>query len=245
MKRLQRKLGWLKELPDYRDISYKGVIKKLPTSVDLTDKQSPIKDQGTLGSCTANALAGVLEYNEPKDSPLIELSRLFIYYIEREYEGTVNSDAGAMIRDGIKMLAKFGVCPEEIWPYFIEKFNIKPSKKCYKEALKRKITSYATMDTLSQMKQCLAEGRPFAFGFTVYESFMNGDVSKTGIMTIPEEGEGVMGGHAVIGVGYDDVKQVIKVRNSWGKSWGDKGYFYMPYYYSEKTLSDDYWTIIS
>jgi C1A family cysteine protease len=245
MKKIQRKLGWLHELPDYRDITYKGVVKKLPKSVDLTEGQSPIKDQGTLGSCTANSLAGILEYNEPKDSPLVELSRLFIYYIEREYEGTIKSDAGAMIRDGIKMLAKFGVCPEDMWPYIIEKFADKPLKKCYKEALKRKITSYATMDSLQEFKQCLADGRPFSFGFTVYESFMNGDVAKTGILQMPEPGEGVMGGHAVIGVGYDDEKQVIKVRNSWGKGWGDKGFFYMPFAYTEKSLSDDYWTIIS
>jgi len=245
MKRFQRRLGWLKELPDYRDISYKGIIKKLPKSVDLTDKQSPIKDQGSLGSCTANSLAGVLEYNEPKDSPLVELSRLFIYYIEREYEGTVTSDAGARIRDGIKMLAKFGVCAEKSWPYIIEKFTDKPTKKCYKEALKRKIKSYETLDTLSQIKSALAENFPISFGFTVYESFMNGSVSKTGIMTMPEEGEGVVGGHAVICVGYDDSKQMIKVRNSWGKGWGDKGYFWMDYKYTNKSLSDDYWIIRS
>ena len=240
---IQRRFGWLHELPDYRDVPYNLKAVSLPKSVDLSDKQSPIKDQGTLGSCTANALAGVLEYNEPKDSKLIELSRLFIYYIERAYEGTVNSDSGAMIRDGIKMLAKLGVCPEEMWPYLIEKFTRKPIKKCYKAALERRITSYATMDALPQMKQCLADGFPFAFGFTVYESFMSEKTAQTGIVTMPESGEGVCGGHAVIGVGYDDDKQVIKVRNSWGKAWGNKGYFYLPYAYTDKSLSDDYWQV--
>ena len=240
---IKRRFGWLHEFPDYRDISYKGVTIKLPKSVDLTENCSPVENQGSLGSCTANALAGVLEYNEKKDSTFIDMSRLFIYYNERALEGTVNSDSGAMIRDGIKTLAKLGVCDEKLWPYVISKFAEKPSKKCYKEALERRIISYATMDTLQEIKTCLADGFPIAFGFTVYESFMSEKVAKTGIASLPEPGEGCCGGHAVVCVGYDDATQMIKVRNSWGKEWGLNGYFYLPYVYTEKSLSDDYWTV--
>jgi len=240
---VKRRFGWIHELPDFRDVSYRGVISKLPKSVDLTENCSPVEDQGSLGSCTANALAGILEFNEKKDSTFIDLSRLFIYYNERELEGTINIDAGAMIRDGIKTLAKCGVCDEKLWPYVISKFAERPPKKCYKVALERKIISYATMDTLQQMKQCLADGFPFAFGFTVYESLMSEKVAKTGIATLPEEGERPVGGHAVVGVGYDDATQMIKVRNSWGKGWGIDGYFYLPYAYTDKSLSDDYWTV--
>jgi len=241
---IKRRFGWLHELPDYRDISYKGIITKLPKSVDLEPNCSPVENQGSLGSCTANALAGILEYNEKKDSTFIDLSRLFIYYNERALEGTIDSDSGAMIRDGIKTLAKLGVCDEKLWPYIISQFAMKPPAKCYKAALERKITSYKTMDTLNEMKQCLADGFPFAFGFTVYESFMSEKVAKTGIMNMPEEGEGVCGGHAVVCVGYDDSKQMVKVRNSWGKDFGIGGYFFMPYeYIGSKGLADDMWKI--
>jgi len=242
---MKRRYGWLHELPDIRDISYKGQTVVLPKSVDLTANCSPVENQGSLGSCTANALVGILEYNEPKDSAFVDLSRLFIYYNERALEGNVNYDSGAMIRDGIKTLAKCGVCDEKIWPYIISKFREKPNKKCYQDAKKRKIISYATMDTLLEMKQCLADGFPFAFGFTVYESFESQEVADTGIATLPEPGERPIGGHAVVGVGYDDDKQMIKVRNSWGKDWGQKGYFYLPYeYIGNKNLADDMWQIL-
>lgn len=240
--------GWMPDVPDQRDYLLSAVMRvpaKLPTSVDLRRSCSPVEDQGELGSCTANALAGALEYLERKDKvPFEDFSRLFIYYNERAIEHSVNSDSGAMIRDGIKTLAKEGVCSEAMWPYAISKFKNKPSSSCYKDALNHQITSYHRILTLDEMRACLAEGFPFVFGFTVYESFESQQVAKTGLVNMPKKGERSLGGHAVMAVGYNDTKKRFIVRNSWGTDWGVKGYFTMPYaYVADRNLSDDFWTI--
>jgi uncharacterized protein YvpB len=159
---------------------------------------------------------------------------------------TVNSDSGAYIRDGIKSLNTNGICPEKEWAYIIEKFVQKPPKKCFDDALKSTVKSYErlTNTNLTQLQACLSEGYPFVFGFTVYESFESEAVAKTGMMQMPKAKEKVLGGHAVMAVGYDDSKQVVIVRNSWGKDWAVKGYFYMPYgYITNNHLCDDFWTI--
>jgi C1A family cysteine protease len=159
---------------------------------------------------------------------------------------TVNSDSGAYIRDGIKSLNTNGICPEKEWPYVITKFTEKPPKKCYDDALKSTVKSYErlTNTNLTQLQACLSEGYPFVFGFTVYESFRTTAVATTGMMPMPKAKEKVLGGHAVMAVGYDDSRQVVIVRNSWGKYWGVKGYFFMPYgYITSNHLCDDFWTI--
>ena len=149
-----------------------------------------------------------------------------------------------MIRDGIKTLAKQGVCSEKSWPYKISKFAEKPAVACYKEASEHQITSYYRIPTLDGMRACLAEGFPFVFGFTVYESFESQQVAKTGTVNMPKKSEKALGGHAVMAVGYNDSKKRFIVRNSWGEDWGMKGYFTMPYaYVANKDLSDDFWTI--
>jgi C1A family cysteine protease len=240
--------GWIADLPDRRDFLYsqvRPVPPSLPVSIDLRPKCSPVENQGQLGSCTANALAGALEFLEIDSStPFIDLSRLFIYYNERVIEHTVKSDSGAQIRDGVKTLAKQGVCPEKKWPYVISKFEVKPSPACYTEAKKHTISSYHRILTLDEMRTCLADGYPFVFGFTVYESFESQEVARTGVVKIPEAGERVVGGHAVLGVGYDDEQRRFIVRNSWGKDWGQRGYFTIPYdYLANRNLADDFWTI--
>jgi C1A family cysteine protease len=240
--------GWLPDLPDHRDILYTAVRKvpaKLPAAVDLRSLCSKVEDQGDLGSCTANALVGALEFLEKKDKvSYVDLSRLFIYYNERVIEHTTKSDSGAMLRDGIKTLAKQGVCSEAKWPYTISKFKVKPTASCYKEALTHQITSYQRLQTLDETRACLAEGFPFVFGFTVYESFESQQIARTGVVPMPQPGERVVGGHAVMAVGYDDSKKTFTVRNSWGESWGLKGYFTMPYdYLADRDLSDDLWVI--
>ncbi len=200
--------GWVPDLPDHRDFLYSAmhlVPATLPPRVDLRPTCSSVEDQGNLGSCTGNSLVGALEFLERKDKvPFVDLSRLFIYYNERVLEGTIESDSGAMIRDGIKTLKRQGVCSETKWPYVISKFTIKPSSSCYKEALNHQITSYYRILTLDEMCTCLAEGFPFVFGFTMYESFESLEVARTGIVQMPQPGERSVGGHAVLAVGYDE-----------------------------------------
>jgi C1A family cysteine protease len=172
-------------------------------------------------------------------------SRLFIYYNERVMEHTVNSDSGAQIRDGIKSVNQQGVCPEAEWPYDIATFTDEPSQQCYADAQLHRAVSYArVVQTLNQMKGCLASGYPFVFGFTVYESFETQQVAQTGHAPMPTPNEQVLGGHAVMAVGYEDAHHWFIVRNSWGTGWGMQGYFTLPYaYLLDTNLSSDFWTI--
>ncbi|MDO8722388.1 MAG: C1 family peptidase [Syntrophales bacterium] len=193
----------------------------MPAKVDLRPTCSPVENQKELGSCTANALAGALEFLMKKDKvKFVDMSRLFIYYNERVIEHSVKTDSGAMIRDGIKTLAKQGACLEKNWPYNIAKFAIKPVKTCYTEALNYQILSYARINTVDEMRACLANGYPLVFGFSVYEGFESQKVAKTGVVDMPKAGEKMLGGHAVLAVGYDDVAKRFTVRNSWGADWG-------------------------
>ncbi|MCX6112969.1 MAG: C1 family peptidase [Proteobacteria bacterium] len=240
--------GWKPDLPDHRDIFYSAVYKipkKLPAKVNLRFLCPPVEDQGKLGSCTAHALTGALEILEKKDKlPVVQMSRLFLYYNERAIEKTIPSDHGARIRDGIKSLVKQGVCTEDNWPYLVDKFQSKPTQECYKDALDHQVTSYQRVDTVDQMRACLADGFPFVFGFTVYESFESETVAKTGQVNMPGMYESPLGGHAVLAVGYDDEQKRFIVRNSWGQNWGISGYFTMPYdYLASHELSKDMWTI--
>jgi C1A family cysteine protease len=250
------RFGWIPDLPDYRDYVFAAapkVLAKLPRKIDLTKRCPTIYDQGEIGSCTANAIGGTIQFDQLKQKlrGTFTPSRLFIYYNERAIENTIDEDAGAMIRDGIKSVAKQGVCPEKMWPYDSTAFPpnprlaVKPSAGCYKEALKHKAVQYERVPrNLSQMKGCLASGFPFVIGFTVYESFESDKVARTGVMPMPGGREHVLGGHAVMAVGYDDKLDRFRMRNSWGKDWGAKGYFTMPYaYLLDENLSDDFWKI--
>lgn len=244
MKHLQA-YGWIPDRPDHRDYLYSAIALKLklPVKVDLRPQCSAVENQGKLGSCTANALAGLLQFLEIKfQQSYQDLSRLFIYFNERAMEGTIGYDSGAMIRDGIKVLVKYGVCPEVIWPYDIAQFTHKPTTACYREGLKRRIVSYHRLLTLDEMLNCLAEGFPFVFGFSVYESFESLEVARTGIVPMPKKSERVVGGHAVMAAGFDQKQKRFIVRNSWGPQWGQAGYFTMAYAYLER-LAGDFWTI--
>jgi C1A family cysteine protease len=200
-----------------------------------------------LGSCTANAIAAAFEYSQVKGGRADFMpSRLFIYYEERKMEGSIESDAGAMIRDGVKVINKIGVVSEVEWPYDISKFAVEPTARVYGDARYHRSVRYQRVgQTLNTMRHCLAQGNPFVFGFQVYDSFMSDRVAKTGDVSMPGQDEDALGGHAVLAVGYKTIygALVFICRNSWGE-WGDKGYFYMPAaYLLDSNLCDDLWTI--
>lgn len=254
MKSTKRHYGWKRQLPDQRDLQYrplKPAVSKfldIPEAVDLRSLCPPIYDQGELGSCTANAIVGAYEFDQIKQDELISnrqpLSRLFLYYNERNMEGTVDSDAGANIRDGIKSIGIDGLCPEVLWPYDISKFAETPVDLCYKQASLNKAILYsAVAPTIQDIQTVLADGYPVVFGFTVYESFESADIAKSGIMPMPKRSERVVGGHAVVAVGYYESPQQLLVRNSWGAEWGMNGYFLMPFGYLH--LASDFWVVKS
>ena len=242
--------GWKPDLPDTRDRAFSaplGVLRALPPRVDLRPKCPPVVNQGQLGSCTANAIAGAHYFDQKKQhaSKPFQPSRLFIYYNERRMEHTIPVDNGAYIRDGFKSISNEGVCPETMWKYNVNQFTTKPSTAAYKEALNHQAMQYMRLQqTLGQLKGCIASGFPFVYGFTVYESFESAEVARTGMVPLPSDGESVLGGHAVMAVGYDDTKLRFIVQNSWGTGWGDKGFFYMPYsYLTDADLAADFWTV--
>lgn len=254
-----RKLNWRPDLPDYRDRIYTAKPDtKLPDRVDLKKYCSAVEDQGELGSCTGQAIASAIELLDirpnGKRMPMraagaaagtwTDISRLFIYYNERRYIGTVREDSGAYIRDGIKSVSKIGAAKEALWPYDISRFRNKPPKEAYADAATRRFRSYERVTDLDSMLACLAEGYPFVFGFTCYDAFLSEQVARTGVLNMPKAGEREQGGHAVLAVGYSLASKRFTVRNSWGEGWGRKGYFTMPFdYLADRNLSDDMWTI--
>jgi C1A family cysteine protease len=245
-----KRYGWVRDLPDQRDLRYTPppqLAAALPPKTDLRPEFQPCFDQGLLGSCTANALAGALQFLECKEGeqPPVMPSRLFIYYNERSLEGTVGSDSGAQIRDGIKSVVKQGYCSESCWPYVIANFALKPPSECYRQATRERVTQYLRLDrSLVPLLTCLASGYPFVFGFSVYQSFESGTVANSGVVPMPKPGERLVGGHAVVGVGYDMGAKRFLVRNSWGSGWGQRGYFTMPFdYVTDPYLAADFWTI--
>jgi C1A family cysteine protease len=244
----ERKYGWIPDSPDHRDHLFK--IRKpieLPPKTDLRDKLIPVFDQGSLGSCTGNAISSAYAFNMHKqvEDEIFVPSRLFIYYNEREIEGTIPYDSGARIRNGIKSINRTGVCDEFKWPYDISMFAVKPSPECYVQAQRNKAVKYERLkNSERELKTCLALGFPFVFGFKVYESFQTNAVAKNGMMPMPGKREKTVGGHAVTAVGYDDSTKCFIVKNSWGGNWGDKGFFYMPYdYITDSDLCADFWVI--
>jgi C1A family cysteine protease len=253
------KYHWKPEPADPRDYIWQppaGMPLTLATKVDLRANCSPIYDQGQLGSCTGNAIAGALELVERKNYKgttyaTYVFSRLFIYYLERVLEGSVNSDAGAYIRDGFKAVNQTGACLESYWPYVISKFAVKPPTTAYTNAAKQKVVTYASLANLTGIKTAVAAGYPVVLGFLVYASFESAATAKTGLMPYPNtKTETFYGGHAICVVGYDDTLAVpgknpgrLICRNSWGTGWGDKGYFYMPYGIITDGMASDFWTL--
>jgi len=251
-KDIKRKYGWLKQKKDKRDfvLSKPRMARSdLPDMVDLRSLNffPPIFDQGTLGSCSAQAWSAAFKYALAKegDTSTFIPSRLFIYYCTRVIEDTVNEDSGAILRDGAKTLAKDGACDETEWEYNIRKFAIKPDDNCYEHALTHQALSYwSVQQDLKSLQACLAGGFPIVLGITVFESLESEEVAKSGILNMPKRGEKRLGGHAILMVGYDNDTKRFIMRNSWGEKWGDKGYFTIPFdYVLNPRLASDFWTL--
>jgi C1A family cysteine protease len=271
-------MGYLHELADIRDLSIKskgitkilestGVLKapSVPDSIDIRQYCSPIENQGSLGSCTANAGVGLLEYFERKSfGKHIDASRLFLYKATRNLM-QVTGDTGAYIRTTLGAIALFGVPPEKFWPYDIDKFDTEPSAFLYAFADEFKGLQYYRLDppganpssVLATIKTWIAAGFPSEFGFTVYSSISQ--AATTGKIPFPCAGEKVLGGHAIDAVGYDDNMKIkntdckrdttgasgaFLIRNSWGTGWGAAGYGWLPYDYVLKGLANDWWTLV-
>jgi C1A family cysteine protease len=273
---LKYAMGWIPDYPDIRDytelreeikliLGAKGPLKakSLPSSIDLREWCSPVEDQGQIGSCTANAGVGVIEYYERKSFKRhLDASRLFLYKVTRNLM-KMKGDTGAYLRTTMGAMVLFGVPPETYWPYSDDgdKFDKEPPAFCYAFAQNYQALKYFRHDppglkaeeTLKKVKTYLASGHPAMFGFTVYNSIEQTDT--TGRIPFPSPKENIEGGHAVVAVGYDD-KMVIQnkygkikttgallIRNSWGKGWGEKGYGWLPYEYVSKGLAEDFWSV--
>ena len=260
-------MGWQRDLPDIRDYTPENEkIEKLfhkskalsppkagiKKSVDLTLWCSSIEDQGSLGSCTANAGVGLIEYYERRAfKEHLDAARIFLYKVTRKLLHWTG-DTGAWLRTTMKAMVLFGIPPEEYYPYDISKYDDEPGAFCYAFAQNFQSIKYYRLDRanvspdqlLVSIKNFLAAGFPCMFGFTVY-NFGN----EKGEFEFPGPNDPVQGGHAVVAVGYDDNRKIgkdkgaLKVRNSWGTAWGEAGYGWLPYAYVEAGLADDFWSL--
>ena len=243
-----RKFGWVRDTFDPRDFTYQPKFRlfRLPKIVDLRDKMPPIYDQRTSSSCTSHAWLAIVQHRRlAQGNDAFMPSRLFHYWTERVEEGTTREDKGAMIRTGIKVLVKYGVCHEDSWLFDLRNLYTPPSQKCYSEALGLQALEYERIEQKEfDLLSSLADGHPFVMGIKVYESFMSDEVADTGAAYIPKEKEHLYGGHAIVVVGYNKDNKTFLCRNSWGKSFGMNGYFSLPFdYVLSPKLSSDMWKL--
>lgn len=238
-----------KSEPDRRDhqLRFLNAPAKVSKSKNLKSLVPFVYDQGPIGSCTANSAGSMYSAVVRKQSSQLFIpSRLFLYYNTRAIQGTINYDSGASLRDTMKSLRQSGVCDETSWPYQYEKLYQQPSSNCYAEGAEHQAISYAAVAiSLASMKNVL-NTRPFVLGIMVYSSFFNPSVSKTGNVPVPTKNERLLGGHAILVMGFDDRRKAFLCRNSWGTSWGLKGDFYLPYSYAtNRRLAFDAWVLYS
>lgn len=228
---------------DYSMLSANKLSAPYLKSIDLRNKLPVVYDQGNLGSCTANALCYCFDYI---DDTTFFPSRLYLYYNVRLLDKNINQDAGSTLSQGITALEKYGICSERLCPYIISNFRNKPTNDAYIEGSKHTVLSANRVkQTMASIKGCLNQNLPFVTGIMIYSSFESIQVTKTGYVPMPNtKKERFLGGHAVTCVGYDDAKSVWIMKNSWGSTWGDRGYFYLPYnYLLSPMLAGDMWQI--
>jgi len=229
--------------PDERDYIYRSDnTNSFREYVDLREWDTIVESQESLGSCSSNALTNAYELSVNRLYPeyFTHLSRLFIYYNTRAEYGDIQKDDGIYLRDGLKSLSKFGVCSESLWPYDLEKFDDRPTDECYEDAKKRKILKYQKLISTYYITEVLNDNKPVVFGMEIYDSFMNLN-ERISTVNIPSRKEKSLGGHAMCMVGYDLKKRLFLAKNSFGTSWGDNGYCWIPFDYI-KQEGYDIWT---
>lgn len=243
-----RKFGWFRAPRDHRNLRFVSPLRTgpLPPSVDLRPNCPPVYDQGALGSCSANASGAALEFDQIKQGQQpVTPSRLFIYYFERLDQGDVADDTGSTITEACKVLNSYGAPAETTWPYDVSAFAIKPSNDAIKEGALHTAIKYSEVaQDETSIKSAIASGFPIIFGIQVFESFEGDGPASTGVIPMPSDSDGLMGGHAICIVGYNDSTKLFTFRNSWGTSWGDQGYGYLPYeYVLNSQLAADFWVV--
>ena len=236
---------------DMRDYVFDGYVQPMdmPDFVTLRNQMPDAIDQGKLGSCTANSASSYIQYLYRKYGiPVVIPSRLYIYYNARVLmsKTSPHQDNGTTLRDTCKSIAKYGVCSEHMWEYNIRKFNTTPPLQCYKEGkLTPKIVYSAVKQDIDSLKSALILGFPIIFGMVIFSSFRSEIVGITGNVPIPKTiDETYIGSHALLIVGYDNVKRKFIILNSWSKHWGDQGYCEVDYdYIINPYLAGDFWTM--
>lgn len=245
--------GFIPSIKDQRDLKFSatpaGLMPEelLPASMDLRMSLPPVMNQYSIGSCTAHGVTAALRFNMINSGqPDIPLSRLQMYYDSRELEGTIASDAGAQIRDVIKVAAR-GVAREDLWPYDLTKWTDDPPAEAYADAVHHQAFEYRSVDvSVRAIKTALYTERPVIFGITVYDSFESNAVAKSGIVPMPRLHESVISGHCMLAVGYGQKPGYFTVRNSWGPDWGDGGDCYLPEaYLGSPQFASDLWVIFA
>lgn len=240
-----KQLGWIHDIPDIRDFPFQASrANPLPLIADLRPWMSPVRDQGMLGSCVGFGVAAGIEYLRRRDEDLFSTtySPLFLYYQARLLEGWESADTGAYIRDGVKVASKLGAPPENHWPYRIERFTHLPTPSTTKSATRWQLGGYHRCYTLRDVMTAIAEGYPVVGGFSCYSNMFTPMVDRTG--DIPMPSGFLEGGHCVLFSGYNQTRQKIEFKNSWGEGWGNAGYGSLPFaYVSNPNLATDFWAM--